>query len=153
MIQSFSSCGLSQGIPQLCIYGCGCRLYNHQSIIEVRHYYNKQALQARVEGRKGDRTNKHFLSPTRACNNAGKSSQTNYLVSTRNRIDDEVKLLMCTLISSCSFLGVSLTLPLRLCSSHQCTHIKSSFAEKAARRLETEHLLWVQVSVVTTDVC
>lgn len=102
---------------------------------------------------KGDRTNKHFLPPTQACNNAGKSSQTNYFVSTRNGIDDEVKLLMCTLISSCSFPGASLALPFCLRSSHQCAHIKSSSAEKAAWRLETEHLLWVQVSVVPTDVC
>lgn len=124
-----------------------------QSIIEGRHFSNKQALQAGVGGGKGDGTNERFLSPTHTCNNPGKSSQTNYFVSTRNRIDDEVKLLMRTLISSCSFLSVPLTLPLHLCSSHQCIHIKSSFAEEAARRLETEHLLWVQVSVATTDVC
>lgn len=99
-----------------------------------------------------DRTNKPFFfsPPTTAHETAGKSSQTNYFVSPTNGTDDEEKLSMCMLISSCSVGNASLTLSVCPFSSHQCAHIKSGSAEKAARQLDTEHFVWVQVSAVRT---
>lgn len=87
-----------------------------------------------------------FFPPTPACRYAGKPSQTNYSASRRNGGADEAALRMSALISSRYFLGVSLTLCVCLRSSHQCTHIKSRSAEEAAWRLDTQHLLRVQVS-------
>lgn len=87
-----------------------------------------------------------FFPPTPACRYAGKPSQTNYSASRRNGSADEAALWMSALISSRYFLGVSLTLCVCLRSSHQCTHIKSRSAEEAAWRLDTQHLLRVQVS-------
>lgn len=94
-------------------------------------------LQTGVGGRKGDGTNKHFLPPTQACRSTGKWTQTNYFVSTRNGIDDEVKLWMCTLISSCSVLSVSL-----LSHSVSVAHINAHTSKVAlVRKLPDD---WIQ---------
>lgn len=65
--------------------------------------------------------------------------------------DEVVKPLMCSIIRAFLCASLSLIPSVSVCSSHQCTLIKSSSAEEAACRLDAEHFLWVQVSVITTD--
>ena len=119
-----SPCGLSCGIPHLCIYGYGCRLYRHyiiEGFVAVSRPY-----QLEWEAGKKKRPKiflsfccfffyQHLKLVTMLANHYRLIT-----LSTKNGMDTEVTLLM--FISSCS-LSESLIPSLRLRSSHQCTRI------------------------------
>lgn len=99
-------CFITRHLPTVCLW---LRLQAlHQPVIEGRHCLIRRHY--KLEWEAGKETGPTSISYPPLELVTTQSSHTNYFVSTRNRIDDEVKLLICMLISSCSFLTASLTL-------------------------------------------